>query len=131
MKWPPKREGACGNAPIPKLTTGLPQGNSGVAIPQACKHGTTRVELVPQGHTHYGKEICAVCGRFIRWSAKPLNVERQRLSAFRLAKLAMRPDLTGWERQFVRSVGGKKHLSPKQLEIVERLCTQYLERKTS
>jgi hypothetical protein len=43
----------------------------------------------------------------------------------------MRPDLTGWERQFVRSVGGKKHLSPKQLEIVERLCTQYLEGKTS
>jgi hypothetical protein len=41
----------------------------------------------------------------------------------------MRPDLTDWERQFIRSVGGKKHVSPKQEAIIARLCAQYLEAK--
>ena len=38
----------------------------------------------------------------------------------------MRPDLTGWERQFVRSVGEKKHLSPKQQALIAQLVAQYL-----
>jgi len=129
MKSPPKREGACSNAPTPKLT-GLPQSNSGVAIAQhVCRHGTTRVELMPQGYTHHARVICAVCGRFIRWSSKPATIERRALNAFRLARLAMHPDLTDWERQFIRSVGEKKHLSPKQQALVERLCREYLEAK--
>jgi hypothetical protein len=126
MKSPPKREGACSNAPTPKLT-GLPQSNSGVAIAQACKHGTTRVELMPQGHTHHAMETCAICRRFLRWLPKPGTIERRTLNAFKLARLAMRPDLTDWERQFIRSVGKKKHLSPKQQALIARLVTQYLE----
>ena len=129
---PPKKGGACtAHAPIPKLTTGLPQSNSGGAITQhVCRGGTTRVELMPQGHKHYAMETCAICRRFVGWLPKPETVQRQRLNAFRLARLAMRPDLTGWERQFIRSVGEKKHLSPKQQALVERLCATYLEAQT-
>jgi hypothetical protein len=82
---------------------------------------------MPQGHTHHAREVCVACGRFIRWSAKPVNVERRTLNAFRMARLAMRPDLTGWERQFICSVSGKKHLSPKQEALIAKLVTQYLE----
>jgi hypothetical protein len=47
MKWPPlKKGGACSaHAPIPKLTTGLAQSNSGVAIAQhVCAHTNTVTE---------------------------------------------------------------------------------------
>jgi hypothetical protein len=82
---------------------------------------------MPQGHKHYAMETCAICGGFLRWLPKPETVQRQRLNAFKLARLAMRPDLTDWERQFIRSVGEKKHLSPKQQALVARLVTRYLE----
>ena len=131
MKWPPKREGACSNAPIPKLTTGLPQSNSGVAIAQhVCRHGTTRAALMPQGHKHYAMETCAICGRFIRWSSKPATIERRALNAFRLTRLAMRPDLSDWERRFVGDVSKLAKLSPRQQALVERLCREYLEART-
>ena len=127
MKSPPKREGACSNAPTPKLT-GLPQSNSGVAIAQhVCRHDTTRVELMPQGYTHHARVICAVCGRHLRWLPKPGTIERQRLNAFRLARLAMHPGLSDWERRFVGDILKLAKLSPRQQVLVERLCTQYLE----
>jgi hypothetical protein len=102
--------------------TGLPEDKAGSGFAQGCTHGIPRVALMPQGHKHYAMETCAVCGRFVRWLPKPETVQRQRL-----ARLAMRPDLTDWERQFIRSVGEKKHLSPKQQVLVERLCREYLE----
>jgi hypothetical protein len=92
-----------------------------------CKHAATRVELMPQGHTHYAMETCAVCGHFIRWSAKPANVERQNLNGFKLARLGMCNQLNPWERNFVHHVSQQWKLSPRQQVLVARLCTQYLE----
>jgi hypothetical protein len=113
-------------APGAKLT-GLPQSNSGSGFAQhVCRHSTTRVEVMPQGYTHHAREVCAKCGRFVRWLPRPETIERARLNAFRLARLAMRPDLTGWERQFIRSVGEKKHLSPRQEALIARLVENYL-----
>jgi hypothetical protein len=130
MKWPPKREGACSNAPTQKLT-GLPQSNSGVAIAQhVCRHGTTRVELMPQGHMHHARVICALCGRFLRWLPRPETIERERVNAFKLAKLAMCEGLSKWERSFVHHVSQQRKLSPKQQALLVQLCTQYLEGKT-
>jgi len=125
-----KEEGALRDAPTPKLTE-LRQSNSGVAISQACKHGTTRVELMPQGHKHYARVICAVCGRFIHWSAKPANVERQKLNGFKLARLGMCNRLNPWERNFVHHVSQQRKLSPRQQVIVERLCADYLKREVA
>jgi hypothetical protein len=130
MKSPPKREGACSNAPTPKLT-GLPQSNSGVAIAQhVCRHGTTRVELMPQGYKHYAMETCALCRRFLRWLPRPETIERERVNAFKLAKLAMCEGLSKWERSFVHHVSQQRKLSPKQQALLVQLCTQYLEGKT-
>ena len=128
---PPKWEGACSNAPIPKLLNS-PQSNSGVSIAQhVCRRGTTRVELMPQGHKHYAMETCAICRCFVRWLPKPETVQRQQLNAFRLARLAMHPGLSDWERNFLRDISQRRKLSPKQQQIIDRLCADYLEAKPS
>ena len=82
---------------------------------------------MPAGHVHFAAERCVDCRRLLRWLPRPGTIERRKLNGFRLAKLSMCDKLSDWERDFVRSVGEKKHLSPKQLEIVERLCRRYLE----
>jgi hypothetical protein len=131
MESPPeKEEGALRHAPTPKLT-GLPQHNCGIGSAQSCTHSATVTERLPATHRHHARLMCAVCGRFLRWLPRPETIERERVNAFRMARLAMHPDLTGWERQFIRSVGGKKHLSPKQQALLVRLCAQYSEGKTS
>jgi hypothetical protein len=76
---------------------------------------------------HHAQITCPKCGAFVQWAPKPETIERQKATAFRLAKLAMVADLTDWEKQFVADVS--KHaqkLSPKQQAIVDRLCTEYL-----
>jgi len=57
----------------------------------------------------------------------PENVERQKLNRFRLAKLAMCDRLTSWERHFVRDASQRKRVSPKQPEVIDRLCATHLE----
>jgi hypothetical protein len=138
MKWPPGREGAW-RAPVPKLLLTSPQDKSARAITQACDpvplicsaqqngcaHKLTVTRYAPCG-IHFAKEVCLQCGAFIRWLPRPQTLERQRLNAFRLAKLAMCDRLSTWERGFVASVAKQKKLSPKQLAVLERLVRRYL-----
>jgi hypothetical protein len=120
MKSPPKR-----SAPGREIA-----GAAKLRLPQSyrfCPHTATRVELMPQGHKHYAMETCAICRRFVRWLPRPETIERARNNAFRLARLAMCSELNSWERGFVRDVARRRKLSPRQQEIVERLCREYLE----
>jgi hypothetical protein len=94
---------------------------------QACGHPVTRTERFPGGQPHYAHEVCATCGRHVRWFPKPATIERQRLNAFRLARLGMCSTLSPWERHFVRSVSHRKKLSRRQQAVLDRLVTQYLE----
>jgi hypothetical protein len=128
MKSPPKREGAMLPAPIPKLD--WTETTAARAPLQACKHPVTCTERLPDGSPHYARLTCAICGRFLRWLPKPQTIERQRVNAFRLAKLSMRPDLSDWERSFVRDVSKRRKLSPKQEARILRLVARYLEAKT-
>jgi hypothetical protein len=116
-----KETGASCSAPISKLR--LAQSY------QFCPHTATHTTRLPDRHQHYAVLTCAICGKHLRWLPRPETIARQKLNAFKLARLAMRPDLTGWERQFISSVSGKKHLSPKQEALIARLVTQYLEAK--
>jgi len=135
----PKGEGAR-QAPIPKQLLTAATSTANRALLQACDPvplvcgawcapPITRIDLA--NGIHHAKEVCGVCGRFLRRLPQPKTMERQKLTAFRLAKLAMRPDLTAWERNFVRSVSQRKKLSPKQAALVDRLARQYLEGKPS
>jgi hypothetical protein len=121
------------NAPLAKgrreKLLELAQSNSRSAFPQGCQHRFRRVEFLPPGSTHHAKEICDDCGAFLGWAAKLENLERRLGDSCRIAKLLMRPDLTVWERNFLKSIGTQKKLSPKQQAVVDRLAAQYLEAK--
>jgi len=122
MKSPPKR-----SAPGREIA-----GAAKLRLPQSyrfCPHTATRTEMMPSGSVHHAREVCAVCRAFIRWLPKPQTIERERTNAFRLARLAMRPDLSDWERRFVSDVSKLAKLSPRQQVLVERLCREYLEAK--
>jgi hypothetical protein len=128
MKWPPKREGALLQAPASQKLLRLAQSNSRSRFAQhVCTHKSTVAVREPPGGIHFAREICAVCGHFIRWSAKPANVKRQKLNGFKLARLGMCDRLNPWERNFVHHVSQQTKLSPRQQVLVARLCTQYLE----
>ena len=90
-----------------------------------CKHAATVTERMPDSHIHHAAVRCADCGRHLRWIPKPETIERQRLNAFRLARLAMCDRLNSWERGFVRDVSKRRKLSPKQQAIIDRLVRQY------
>jgi len=107
--------------------TGLPEDKAGSGFAQGCTHPATRTERLPDGSWHYARLTCVACGRFLRWLPKPQTIERRTLNSFRLARLAMCPDLSDWERRFVGDVLKLAKLSPRQQVLVERLCTQYLE----
>lgn len=131
MESSPKRDGApCYNAPISKLT-GWAENSAGSGVTQACTHSNTVVELMPQGHPHHAREVCTTCRRFIRWSAKPTTLDRRTLNSFRIARLGMCEGLSKWERGFVRDISQRRKLSPKQQQIIDRLCADYLEAKPS
>jgi hypothetical protein len=124
-----KRDGVSADTPDPYEPQHLAQITSGSAIVQACAHKNTVTVREPPGRTHYSREICIVCGRHLRWLPKPANVERQKLNAFRLARLAMCGRLTHWEKHFVAGISHRQKGSPKQQQIIDRLCREYLEGK--
>jgi hypothetical protein len=108
----------------PEELTELREGNIGSAIAQACTHPVTRTERFPGGVPHYSHEVCAMCGRHLRWHPKPRNVERRKLLAAYVARLAMCERLTSWEKGFVASMSKQRNLSPKQEAIIGRLYRQ-------
>ena len=129
MDGPPpgNGEGPRGSGPTPEELTRRGEDKSVFCVAQPCTHPVTCTERFPGGVPHYSHEVCAMCGRHVRWFPKPQTIERRRLNAFRLAKLAMCSSLSAWERGFVRSVSQQKKVSPKQQAIIDRLSATHLE----
>ena len=98
MKRPPKGEAALRHAATPKLT-GLTNDTSGQSNAQGCAHHATRTELLLQGHQHYARLTCALCGRHLHWVSRDELLERQKTT---LSRLWMCPELFDWERALVR-----------------------------
>lgn len=91
-----------------------------------CRHSATYIEPTSPGFVHFASVRCAACGRHLHWEPKPATLVRQRRNAFRLAKLSMHPGLTDREREFVENVAQCRKLSPRQQQVLHRLCAQYL-----
>jgi hypothetical protein len=90
-----------------------------------CEHAETRVEILPPGSLHFGKEICRNCDRVLRFVPKPATAARLTTNAFRLAKLTMiSPALTPWEQQFITSISRVKKLSPRQQAVLDRIYAE-------
>jgi hypothetical protein len=86
----------------------------------ACEHLNTRIQQLASG-PHHAKEICSDCDKVLRWLPKPKNVERRRVTAFRVAKMLPAPGLTHWEARFLSSVSRQRRFSPKQAAVLERM----------
>jgi hypothetical protein len=89
-----------------------------------CEHSDTRVEILPPGSVHFGKEICRNCDRVLRFLPKPTNTERQQFNSYRIAKLAMAAGLNDWERGFIKSTASFKKLSPRQQAVLYRIYSE-------
>jgi len=94
-----------------------------------CEHCNTITQRLKAG-IHYGKVTCLHCGGFVGWAPKPATLERRKLLGFTLVRLGIHPGLSEWERRFVRDLAQRKKISPKQQQIVDRLCADHLERFT-
>ena len=85
---------------------------------------------MPPSFPHYGKLVCVSCGAFLGWLPKPGTVERRRMIAFRLAKLARCDALTAWERAFIRDVSQQRKLSPRQQAVAGHLAQSISKEKS-
>src|SRR5262245_12920718 len=90
-----------------------------------CEHSDTRVELLPADSPHYGREVCVNCGQHLRFTPKRETIERRRVTAYRVAKMLMLPNLSPWERKFLCSVAAQRKFSPKQTGVLQRLWTEH------
>jgi hypothetical protein len=135
---PPRTKGeGAPPAPIPKLlnsltTTASPRttqacetnvDRSALICSAWCSHPITRIDLA--NGIHHAKEVCAGCGRVLRWLPKPVTIERQQSNSFRIAKLSMQEGLTRWERKFLASIAQKNRLSPRQQQVLDKLAEKW------
>jgi hypothetical protein len=81
---------------------------------------------MPEGQVHYAAERCADCGAFICWLPRPSTIERRRLNAIKLAKLALCKGLNAWQRKFVRHVSRHSKLSPRQQATLDEIAATHL-----
>lgn len=82
-----------------------------------CTHTATDIRLMPPGNTHYAKEECVTCGRFIKWLPHPETIKRQEEYARRVKLLQSNPQ-DEWTKAFLETFPKKP--SPKQAEILNK-----------
>ena len=82
---------------------------------------------VPAEHAPKWKQLLNLNSAQSKSTPASLQAACERVNAFRLAKLAMHPGLSKWQRGFVHDALARRKLSPRQLRIVERMVRQYLE----
>jgi hypothetical protein len=93
-----------------------------------CAHSRTHVETLPPGSYHYGRIICADCGKQLCWQPHPRNVEIRQRNANNLRELLGNDRLTDWERDLCQGLSQLKNLrlSPRQQALLNGLVERYL-----
>lgn len=77
--------------------------------------------LMPEGHTHFAALRCGSCDGFQDWVEKPANKEKREKRRWKIGELLKSPLISSWEKDFLESVQGRKSLSPKQEEVLDRI----------
>ena len=121
----PEKEAGAGWKPTPKATNRSPRRYS------SCEHNATRIERCPPGYPHHAAERCSDRDRILRWVEKPQTFSRRIRNALRLSQLVECFFLSVWEKGFVRNVMWQRSLSPKQQDVLDRICATYLEGRTT
>lgn len=91
-----------------------------------CSHQNVKFTATPH-LPHHGREDCANCGKFLRWSPKPETVEKQAENGRRLVALRNDERLSAWERSFIASLDGQgPKISPKQQQTLDSVWSKYV-----
>lgn len=78
----------------------------------------------PEG-PHHAKEVCDLCGRFVRWLPKPETLARVAEVQAHVEWLKTK-EVTKWEQSFLFTLEKKGFkLSPKQQVIFDRMIETY------
>lgn len=88
-----------------------------------CSHQNTRLVLTPE-LMHYGKIVCADCGKFLNWAKHPETIARDAKVAVELDRLRVDGRLTAWEREFIAKLDPK--MSPKQRGCFDAIAAKYV-----
>lgn len=78
--------------------------------------------LTPELTTHYAKLTCDGCGRFIKWIGKPESEQKRQQLSNIIHRLLEDLTLTRWERDFLGKLSNQKKISPKQLELINKIA---------
>lgn len=89
-----------------------------------CPHTVTQFVATPE-LKHHGKDVCAACGRFVRWVAKPETLEREAQNKKRIGQLCGIGRISAWEKSFLESVSSQPKLSPRQQVVLDKLWEKY------
>jgi hypothetical protein len=83
--------------------------------------GSTRINCVrmPLHAPHYAARRCGQCDRFLGWIPKPQKRRQRRQTT--INQLLKSCGLTQWERDFLEGLKGKRALSPRQQEVLDRI----------
>lgn len=88
---------------------------------QFCNFERFTTVLMPEGHKHFAALRCGSCDGFHKWLEAPHTKEKREKRRVKISDLLKSTALSSWERGFLESVQGRKKLSPKQLEVLDRI----------
>jgi hypothetical protein len=85
--------------------------------------GNSRINLVRmhEGCKHWAARRCSLCDCFLGWRPKPENAIKRSQQQELLSRLLESEHLTPWEHKFLQGLKGKRKVSPKQQEVLDRI----------
>jgi len=89
-----------------------------------CNHNN-RTDILTPELPHYGKEVCADCGKFFRWIPNPATPSASKEAESAVAKLG-KLNISEREKEFLESIRRQKFFfTPKQRNWFESICKSY------
>ena len=83
--------------------------------------GSTRINVVQMpSDCHFAAIRCGKCDTFLKWQAKPQNIEIRKRQQTVISQLLKSSQLSEWESSFLQGLKGKK-ISPRQQKILAQI----------
>ena len=91
---------------------------------QECPH-LHKIVVPEKRGPHSAKLVCKHCGKFFQWVPSAENLQQRKENTEILTAMS-KLELPAWERQFVRTLGAQRNISPKQQKKLLELRDTYL-----
>jgi hypothetical protein len=91
--------------------------------PSSCSCGYSEVTAVLSNTIHWAEWLCIGCGKHRGWIEKPATANRREAQNQLIDRLL--GVTTGWERTFLEGLRKRRKRSPRQLEILTAIASEY------